>query len=391
METFLARYRNITALAAALVAQLLLLGYQIRNDRDVRLIRLWGVATITPAARGLQGGHGFLSGLWNRYVGLYDARRESEHLQAELDRLKMENQSLRNALQTADRLKLLAAYQQSIPSRTLGASVIGAGANPNSRVVFLDKGLGAGLRAGMAVITADGIVGKVQSVFPGVSLVVLISDPGSAAGVMLEKSRVHGILKGTGLSEARIEYVPNEETVAVGERVYTSGDDRVYPKGLLVGTVAAAHPGGEFQQITLRPGARLNRLEEVLVVTEGVHQEVPEGLPRPQAPAALMPAPPPEPGKDLLGLPAPAAVPAGPEGYAPQTDADRLKKRYRELGASQGHVFGEGVPGSKPPDFNLGWSPPGQRGASPGQSAPQPARQPASGPPPSPPAAAPQP
>lgn len=373
METFLGRYRNITTLAVAIFAQLLLLGYQIRGDRDVPLIRVWGVTAITPVARALHSSHGFVSGLLQRYIWLYGARRDSDRLQGEVERLKLENQFLRNSLETSDRLKILAAYQQRLPSQTLVAAVIGAGANPNSRVVFLDKGSRAGIQPGMAVITPDGIVGKIQSVFPTSALVLLISDSYSAAGVLLEKTRVHGVMKGTGLSEARIDYIPNEEKVAVGERVYTSGEDRIYPKGLLVGTVSSVQPGRDFQNITVHPGARLNRLEEILVVTTGVHQDLPDSLPRPQAPQTLLPPPPPVVRDSFLDSVSPTAqatplaasstpaTTAGPDGYAPQTDADRLKKRYRDLGAAQGHVFGEGAPGSKPPDFNLGWTPPNQQ------------------------------
>jgi rod shape-determining protein MreC len=392
VETLLARYRNITALAVAIFAQLLLLGYQIRNERDVRIIRVWGVTAITPVAKALHGGQELVTGLWNRYVWLYGAQARSERLRAELDRLKLENQSLRNALETADRLKILASYQQQIPSKTVVSSVIGAGANPNSRVVFLDKGSHDGIRPGMAVITPDGIVGKIQSVFPTSSLLLLISDSYSAVGVLLDKTRVHGVMKGTGLHEARIDYVPNEEKVAVDERVYTSGEDRVFPKGLLVGTVSSAQPGRDFQNITVRPGARLNRLEEVLVVTEGVHQSLPDTIPRPQAPHTLLPPPPPEIRDAFLDGKPPAApaegegeaaaasptgpsaaapaTTAGPDGAAAQTDADRLKKRYRELGAAQGHVFGEGAPGSKPPDFNLGWTPPHRPASEPPKTPP---------------------
>src|SRR5262249_24610033 len=183
---------------------------------------------------------------------------------------------------------------QNIASQTTTASVIGAGANPNSRVVFLDRGSGAGIRPGMAVITPDGIAGKIQAVFPGSSLALLISDANSAAGVILEKSRAHGILKGSGLNDARIEYLPNEEKVTIGEKGYTSGEDRISPKGLVVGTVTHAQPGRDFQEIAVQPGARLNRLEEVLVVTQGVHQEIPSALPRAQAPPVLLPPPPAE-------------------------------------------------------------------------------------------------
>jgi len=357
VETFLARYRNVTVLALALFAQLLLLGYQVQGRQDVPLIRIWAVTAITPVARLLHGTQQLASSLWSRYIWLREAGLERERLRAELDRLKLENQALRNDLATAGRLEVLAGYQQKIPSRTLAASVIGAGANPNARVVFLDKGSGSGLRPGLGVITPDGIVGKIQAAYPGASLALLISDTQSAVGVVLEKSRAHGVLKGAGLHEARIEYVGLEEKVAAGEKVYTSGEDRIFPKGLLVGTISKAQPGREFQDLRVQPGARLNRLEEVLVILEGVHQDLPEDLPRPQPPVTLLPAPPPEAGGDLLG---PAKPATSGSAYVPQTDADRLATRYRELGQSQGHTFGHGLPGSKPPDFNQGWSPPGR-------------------------------
>ena len=237
MEALLARYRNITILALVLFAQLLLLGYQVRTERDVRLIRVWGVTAITPVARVAASAHRWGTHSWNRYVGLRGARQESDQLRAERDRLKLENESLRQALGAGERLRALSRYREGLVSETLVAEVIGTGANPNSRVVFLDRGSGAGVQPGMAVLTPDGIVGKVQSVFPGSSLVLLISDMESAVGVILENSRAQGVMKGTGLYEARIDYVPNDEKVSVGERVYTSGTDRIYPKGLLVGTV----------------------------------------------------------------------------------------------------------------------------------------------------------
>ena len=92
METFLARYRNLTTLAVAIFAQLVLLGYQIRSDRDVRLIRIWGVTAITPVARVVHGGHELVAGVWRNYVWLHGAQRRNEQLQADLERLKLENQ-----------------------------------------------------------------------------------------------------------------------------------------------------------------------------------------------------------------------------------------------------------------------------------------------------------
>ena len=153
----------------------------------------------------------------------------------------------------------------------------------------------------------------------------------------------------------------------MGRRFFTSGDDRIYPKGLAVGEVIRVEEGSEFQQIHVRPFAALDRLDEVLIVTAGIHEELPE-VARPQPPEYLMPVAP------------PAEVEAGPSGPGvsgvdpsreedavargeelrtkpplPLTDADRLKERYRAIGVAQGHRYGEGEPGSPAPNFNIGF------------------------------------
>jgi rod shape-determining protein MreC len=125
METLISRYRNVTILALALLAQLLLLGYQVKTERDVRLIRLWGVTAITPVARVLDGGYERIAGAWRNYIWLREARRESEALRAERDRLKLENESLRQALGAAGRLEVLTSYRQNLASQTLVAEVVG--------------------------------------------------------------------------------------------------------------------------------------------------------------------------------------------------------------------------------------------------------------------------
>ena len=84
---------------------------------------------------------------------------------------------------------------------------------------------------GMAVVTPDGIVGKVLDSYPTASQVLLITDPSFAAGVISQKNRVHGTIKGQGQSKCHVDYVQNEEKVDVGEMFYTSGDDRIFPEG----------------------------------------------------------------------------------------------------------------------------------------------------------------
>jgi rod shape-determining protein MreC len=373
VEDFAYRHRNAAILVVVLVAQFVLLGYQVRRNDDVRLLRVWAVSIFMPIQKLVNGGTGFFGTTWEDYVWLRGAREENEHLKQELDQLKLERQQLRRLLARFGREEDLLAYQKEIPSKTVIASVIAAGANPNAKEVFVNKGSGDGIEPGMAVMTPDGVVGKVQAVFGGASLVLLISDADSAVGVMLLDSREHGVMKGTGKREGRVDYIGNEVELPVGAEIYTSGDDRIYPKGLPVGVVTRVDPGTEFLQVYAKPFVELNQLEEVLIITEGVHQQVPSNY-RPQAPTYLMPLPPADP---LISGELPPGTPETTEGVGvegpgqgaaagaassaePATDADRLEQRYRAVGAAQGHVFGEGAPGTKPPNFNLGLTPPAE-------------------------------
>jgi rod shape-determining protein MreC len=345
METLLNRYRNITILLLVIFAQLVLIAMQVqvRNDRDTRLIRVWSVSAITPLARVLETVRGGVAGFFQNYISTHDAREENIRLRTDLDRLKMENHFLKAELSTADRAKALVAFQARTPSKTVAARVIATGAGANSKVVFLDRGSGSGVEKGMPVVTPDGIVGKVIAAYPTASEVMLVTDPDFAAGVISQKNGVVGTLKGQGYATCKIDYVPNEEKVEPGEWFYTSGDDRIFPKGFPVGiarVVRKSTASQAYQEILVEPAGLQSGLEAVLIMVEGVHQAIPE------TPPANAPV--------YLGTPPPAS--SGEQNPLPAgigTEADRLRQHYQQIGAAENHTFGEGLPGTKPPDFNL--------------------------------------
>ena len=117
-----------------------------------------------------------------------------------------------------------------------------------------------------AVITADGVVGRVTTTTPLSSEVQLLNDANAAAAVTLQESRLQGITQGTGSSFLVLNYIPNTEVVPAGELLVTSGGDRIYPKGLPVGTVLSSQRGAVYQRISVKPAVDLNRVEEVAVV-----------------------------------------------------------------------------------------------------------------------------
>jgi rod shape-determining protein MreC len=343
MDLFLNRYRNLSVLVVVILAQLLLLAYQIKSKQDVRLIRVWAVTAVTPLARVLEGLRSNTIGFVKDYIVVLNVREENKLLRSDLDKLKMENQFLKTELSTADRARSLAAFQTRTQSRTLAARIIGAGTSATSRVVFIDRGTTSGVQRGMAVVTPDGIVGKVQSVYPTSSQVLLITDSSFAAGVISQKHRVHGTLKGQGFGQTTglVDYVQNEEQVEPGEWFYTSGDDLIFPKGMPVGTARVVRPGKLFKEIYLDPSGFQNGPEEVLIILEGVHQVIPDGQNAAPGIVHLLAPPPTE--------QAPVTVLPEDPGKALKTDADRLREHYKRIEETQGIQFGDA---GRIPNFN---------------------------------------
>ncbi len=345
MELLTHRYRTLTILALVIAGQLLLLGYQVRTQGDVRLVRVWAVTAVTPVARLLETARRDVSTALDTYVFLAGAQKENRLLKRQLGELKFEVRRLRRELARADRAEALKLFIERSPSKMVAARVIGAGTGADSKVVFIDRGTRDGVKKGMAVVTPEGIAGRVAAAYPTASRVVLVTDPSFAAGVVSARTHVQGTLKGMGGRACRVDYVQNEQHVEEGEWFYTSGDDRVFPRGLPVGPVKVSREGKLLREILVEPAGLQAGMEEVLVILEGVHQPVP-------APAAD------EPEFELLPPPDTLTTMAEPGAARPTpvlTDADRLLETYRRIGQAQGHVYGEGRPGSPPPDFN--WEP----------------------------------
>ncbi len=280
MENFFSRYKNPLALMAVLFIQVVALATQVKRPESARagntgtgtrLIRVWTVTAFTPAEKLFVSTGRFFRDGWHNYADLRGIRKQNRELHDEVTRLQMEQVRLKEDADQGRRLQALLDFKQQFISKTVTAQVIATSGTEQSRLITIDKGSRDGVKPDMAVITPDGIVGKVKDVFKLSSQVLLINDHDSGAGVILEHSRLQGIVKGTPLGELQVFYIMSDEKVAPGEHVITSGGDRIYPKGYSVGTVIAATPDREndpFLAIKVKPAADLNRLEEVLVITE---------------------------------------------------------------------------------------------------------------------------
>jgi rod shape-determining protein MreC len=275
MENVISRVRNtanLIVLVTVIILQVIGLAVQVKRTTEAgttRLIRVWTVSIVSPLTKGVVHGEGWFSEKWRNYIWLRGVREENEQLKDEILQMKMREVRLIEDASQARRLQLLLGFKQQYISKSVPAQVISTTGSEFSRAIYIDKGSNDGIAADMPVVSPEGVVGKVLRVFPSTSLVLLINDPTSGAGVILEKSRLQGILKGEPNGATTLKNIMSDEKVEAGERVLTSGGDRVFPKGLTVGTVRSVGPGQDlFLSIRVRPAAPINRLEEVLVITK---------------------------------------------------------------------------------------------------------------------------
>jgi rod shape-determining protein MreC len=282
MESFFIRYRNLLVLLALLVAQMIGLAVQVRRGESgrnsfdapdgsgVRLIRLWANALVSPAEWAMHSTKLGTQNLWQNYIDLRHAREQNKDLQQTIDRLRLEQASLLEDAAQGRRLQALVGFQQKYIYKTLAAQAIGSSGTDLSRVFYLDKGSADGLQRDMAVVTPDGIVGKVREVFPHSAQVLGINDPTSGAGVILSTTRIRGILRGNADGKPQIVDILADNRIQPGEVVLTAGGDQIFPRGLPVGVVEKVIRDPErdaFIDVIVKPAAHLDRLDEVLVIT----------------------------------------------------------------------------------------------------------------------------
>ena len=261
------RHKSLALLTGVLLLQVLMLAVQVKRDSRGRLIRVWTVTAVTPFEKGGAWGFGRIRGIWDHYFALRGATQQNEALRQENDALKLTISQLESKAAEADRLAGLLNFRQThgkVPM--VMARVIGASAGTASRTVEIDRGERDGVRRNMAVITPDGAVGKIIEVFRDNAQVLLLSDKEGGAGAMLVSSRIQSPVKGTGEPMLSMTYVAADETVTPGEKIVTSGMDKIFPRDVPIGTVAEVKQGYPFKQIRVSPAAKLDRLEEVIVL-----------------------------------------------------------------------------------------------------------------------------
>jgi rod shape-determining protein MreC len=223
-------------------------------------------ATITGAISGVHQG-------WRRYVFLVGVERDNEQLRAENNKLKVDLREAGRSVSRLTHLEKLLGFRAARGVETIGVRVIGRDASPFVRVlrVKIDRGAPA-LKAGLPVVTADGVVGRVgRTPFGAYADVKLAVDPHSAIDVVIQRTGGRGVLRGidgTNRYACRIDYLLRQEEVKAGDLVVTSGVAGVFPKDLPVGRISRVtrRTYGLYQEVEVTPAVDFSSLREMLVI-----------------------------------------------------------------------------------------------------------------------------
>ena len=262
-------------LVGLVLAHLAAISHQVDGGGGLSLLQRGLLSAFSPLQRAIGwtvGGAGELWRGWAFHRETYEANRR---LEQRVRQLETELQARSARAQEAERLRELLALRKAVPMDTVAAQVVGRDGVPWFRSLTIDKGEADGIDLDAPVVSPTGVVGRVFAVGPHAARVQVLLDRDGGAGVLVERSRVPGVVSGqvsaqaSGAEDLVLKYVPQRSDVAVGDVVVTSGLDHIYPKGLVVGRVRSVAAGaGLFRDIRVEPSARFDRLEEVLVVRQ---------------------------------------------------------------------------------------------------------------------------
>jgi rod shape-determining protein MreC len=267
------RQRAPIWLVALLFANLVIMAVDARDSNGrQKVLRIWTQTFASPIQSASSKATGATSGFFRQILNFRSIASENEDLKQRLAAAEQELHAARQQTIENDRLKALLDLKEKKEFETVAARVIARDPSVWFNTITIDCGSSSGVAVNMPVVSGTGVVGRVISVSPWSSQVMLLTDEKAGAGAVvgqLGQSGALGSVRGRpdlGLIEMR--YVSGLEKVEVGDYVMTTGQDGIYPPGLNVGEVVDVKNGTATQphQILIRPGARLDKLEEVAVL-----------------------------------------------------------------------------------------------------------------------------
>lgn len=195
-------------------------------------------------------------------------QKERDALLTERARLLVSVNAAKELVRENAELRTLLQLQSRPGQQVVHAALLYQGHDWFAQRITLDQGGGAGLRRGLPVVDATGLVGQVSRVYPGSSDVTLVSSPGQLTPVLVERTGQRGLAAGSGHGQMELRYMPAQTDIRAGDRLLTSGIDRLYPAGIPVARVSrvSRSQSSPYLRVECLPLAGLDRSRAVLVL-----------------------------------------------------------------------------------------------------------------------------
>jgi rod shape-determining protein MreC len=256
-------------LAALLVAQLLFMSISARHpEKEQSILRVWVMTVFSPVVRVSDAVISKVTGSFTGLAELRRAKTENEDLKQRVEQLTIELNETREKAKESEVLRTVYGLPAASQYRQIAANVIARDTSLWFKRLTIDRGTLDGLKRDMPVVTSTGIVGRIINVGPNFAQVQIITDANAGVGVMIQRTRSPGELKGLNNARCEIKNIPANEEIQEGDIVMTTGLDRIYPKGLIVGTAESVEndANGPWKKIIVNPAAAVDRVENVLVL-----------------------------------------------------------------------------------------------------------------------------
>jgi rod shape-determining protein MreC len=270
MPSFFRKNKNLVVLAILIVLQLILISIQVPLGEQENYFEKAVFILFSPIQHGIVSIFQNIGGFWKGYFALREAHNENLEMKKQIFSLSQENRLLRNALKHYKNEKEIEAFIGEMYKNILYARVIGIDASNFFKSVMINRGSLDKIEKNMVVLDKFGnLVGRIISpVALKEARVQLITDNDCGVSVFTEKDKVLGILSGDGKGSCKLEHiVSTDENVAVGENLYTTGYDSIFPPGINVGQITSITPTSDlFKEITVRPYFEFRHLDQLAVI-----------------------------------------------------------------------------------------------------------------------------
>lgn len=257
---------------ALLLGNFILMAWDAKTYSQERVIRVWALAVADFVQSPVTTVSSGISGYFQSISSLRTAQSENDQLKQKVQELEVKVQEKEDLSEENERLKSLLELKNQSQYKFLPAQIIGRDPSAWFDTSIINRGSLDGVKLNMPVVTKGGLVGRISAVSPLTAQIHLITrEKVSQGGVIgeLGTSNALGVVSGTGKKELlEMGYVPGSIEVQVGESVYTTGQEGIYPPGLKIGEIVEVRSGSATvpHQIFIKPSANFSAMQEVAVL-----------------------------------------------------------------------------------------------------------------------------